>query len=434
MIGFVLHLALAACLNSGPGGCALTAPASAQPATAGRPAAQVARVTGTVSIAADFLPRRDATELRPEVTAVLAWAKGTRWRAHAEGAVAALVARRVTADTTAVAQVRLLDTWIEMASARADLRVGAGRLSWGKLDEVQPSDVINPIDSARFFFAGRHDARLAVPFVRGRWFAAEDVTVEGILTPRFRRSRFDQLDEPTSPFNLVNDAILPAGIALGTGEVAHEEPGGASGGARVLATSGRLDWSVSAFRGYDAFGPIEFVADVVPAVVGRLVGRHPRFTMVAADAETVAGDWAIRGEAAWFVQKTLQAVSRPGLVAGDVLEAGAGLDRRAGQSRVFASVLLHREWSAEDPRVARSDVNVVGSVERSFRRERHHARAFVVLNPADASAFVRGLWTWTPADNLSFHASAGTFLGEGDDAIARFKGRDFLIGRLTVHW
>ena len=47
--------------------------------------------------------------------------------------------------------------------------VGSGftRVVWGRLDEIQPTDVINPLDVSRFFFEGRAEARLPVALVRG---------------------------------------------------------------------------------------------------------------------------------------------------------------------------------------------------------------------------------------------------------------------------
>jgi hypothetical protein len=51
-------------------------------------------------------------------------------------------------------------------AAAVDLRAGFGRLPWGRLDEVQPTDLINPLDTSRRLLDGRSDARRAVGFVR----------------------------------------------------------------------------------------------------------------------------------------------------------------------------------------------------------------------------------------------------------------------------
>ena len=79
------------------------------------------------------------------------------------------------------AKADALEAWVEMSGAHADLRAGIGRLSWGRLDEVQPTDVINPIDVARFLLEGRSEARLPVPFVRGRLMGGEALRLDRLI-------------------------------------------------------------------------------------------------------------------------------------------------------------------------------------------------------------------------------------------------------------
>jgi hypothetical protein len=155
--------------------------------------------------------------------------------------------------------------------------------------------------------------------------------------------------------------------------------------------------------------------------------------MLGADFETVTGDWAWRGEMAAYVEKRLAAGTAANGVDGHVLEAGFGVDRRAGDYRVFGSIVTRHEWSDEDVSVNRTNVNLVGSIERSFSRERYRARVFSVVNPGDASAFVRGVFSWSLRDNVAIEGSAAAFLGTSDDALGRFNERDFLFGRLR-YW
>jgi hypothetical protein len=334
--------------------------------------------------------------------------------------------------------VRVTEAWIDLVGGAADVRAGVGRLVWGRLDEISPGDVVNPIDATRFLLEGRSEARLPVTFVRARVFPSEHVVVEGVVVPVFARGRFDELDEGTSPFNLVADAARAAGAARSSAEPVHVEPATSwrnmSGGGRVQVTVGRVDLAGSAFRGFEGFGPItldvEPPAGALPGVNGRLVEHHTPYTMVAADFETVSGAWAWRGEVVGTVERTFAGRSVPGLVGGRSLDAGVGVDRRAGDFRVYSSLVIHRDWSAEDNGIDRTDVNVVGSAERPFARGRYLARGFVVVNPADGSAFVRGLVTWKASDRASVEASAGTFVGTSDDRIGQFRDRDFAVLRL----
>ena len=121
--------------------------------------------------------------------------------------------------------------------------------------------------------------------------------------------------------------------------------------------------------------------------------------MISGDFETVAGEWAIRGELAAFVEKQFAGVTAPGPVDGGALDGGVGFDRRTGDYRVFGSVLVRREWSARIPALRRTDVSLVGSIDRTFARDRYLARAFAVVNPGDGSGFLRGLLVWTARDN-----------------------------------
>src|SRR5690606_21596927 len=127
---------------------------------------------------------------------------GERFRLTTAGFVEGLLADRGQPASTRSAIVRPQEVHAEVLWPAGDLRVGFSRVVWGRLDEFQPTDVVNPLDLARFFFEGRSEARLPVTMIRGRLFPSDRLSFEAIYVPVFRRGRFDQLDEATSPFNL----------------------------------------------------------------------------------------------------------------------------------------------------------------------------------------------------------------------------------------
>ena len=376
-------------------------------------------------LAAQTLPKQHADELRPRVSVTGTFDVSPNARIHVEGIAEALVSRRRVADGSSrrvqAFNADAREAWIEVSGTHADVRAGYGRLAWGRLDEVPPSDVINPIDTARFFLDGRAEARLPVAFARGRLFISPSVTLEGVVVPFFRRSHFDSLDESSSPFNLENDAVPPAGtVVVGVTRVEPStEWSHLQGGGRLSATLGRVDVSASVYRGFHGFGDVGFEPTAPPRpgqpVVGEIVERFPRFTMLAGDVETVTGAWAWRGEAAWFKDESF--------------DVGAGVDRKTGDYRVFGSVIVHRDI-ARAAAVARTNTNVVGSIERTFHRDQWRARAFAVVNPADRSGFLRGVVSWSASDRVAFEATAARFVGTGDDTISRFSGRDFVMARV----
>jgi predicted RND superfamily exporter protein len=423
------------------------------------PAAAAAQgVDGHVSLFADYFPRREHTaELRSRVFAEQVFDPTPRLLITASGYAEALLSRRQAESPPfdpgfeGDAILRAQDVTVDYTRERFAVLAGYGRVVWGRLDELQPTDVVNPLDTSRFFFEGRSEARLPVALVRGRLFFPRDTTLEAIYVPFFRRGRFDELDEPTSPFNLEAELTRDTAVCLAIGcptlplPVDRRAPAAAwrnaQGGIRFSNTLGRVDWAVSAYRGFEPFGfsarppaplapggePIGVGFDPLPPAALALV--HPRFTMVGADFETVSGKWGVRGELAAFVDDNFQGAS--GVVEGESIDAGLGVDRRAGDYTLSGTLLVHRETHAAG---RRTDVTLIASGDRTFARERYRLRVFAVANPSEGSGFVRAIGIATLGDNLALESSIGWFVGDGRDVIGRFGDRDFGYVRVKAYF
>ncbi|HXW08935.1 MAG TPA: DUF1302 family protein [Vicinamibacterales bacterium] len=400
--------------------------------------------TGHVAVFLDYVPNRDDTvELRSRVFLEESFEPAANVRVRASGFAEGLLARRPERVTTGI--LRVQDASVEWRRGPLDLTAGFARVVWGTLDEVQPTDVVNPLDVSRFFFEGRNEARLPVALVRGRWYPSASMTVEGIYVPVFRRGRFDQLDEPTSPFNLAElaaPAVPCAGEACGPTEVAivEREPAvtlrNAQGGARVTVTAGRADLSVIVYRGFEPFALYRLPPQAVPAPVLEVETTHPRFTLIGADFETVRGPWAMRAEVAATPEGAFQSFDVTA-VPGRSFEAGAGIDRRAGAYTISGTVLFQRE-SYDEPLVradgtnddGRQDVSFIGSADRTFARERFRLRTFGLYNATERTTFLRVIATTSLRDNLTLEASVGWFAGTGEGFVGRYSRNDFGYLRL----
>ena len=374
--------------------------------------------TGYVSLFVDHLPNREATEFRARVFAEEKVDAGTRVRLIASGFVEGLVADRGRTVRDAVAEPHELTATVR--TRRVDLTAGFGRVIWGRLDELQPTDVVNPLDLSRFFFEGRSEARLAVPLVRATVFAGEHASVEGVYVPFFRRGRFDRLDEESSPFTLAPQVPF-------TDRSPERTAGNAQGGARASFTTGRVDWSLSAYRGFRSFG---IYAAPDPFTFERV---FPRFTMVGGDFETVSGAWGVRGEVAAFTSDAFQPQAAGPAPTGSSFDAGGGVDRKAGDYRISGQVLVHRE-RYDTLGTSRTDVSLIVSADRSFARQKYEGRLFGVYNPTSGAAFMRGIARANLRDNVALEGSVGAFTGDGIDNIGRFADSDFAYVRLKYHF
>ena len=436
-------------------------------------------VDGNATIGVDYLPNvGDTLEMRARLFVERQVDAGPNLRFSFSGWTEGLVADRADSfrtdlpggfrgsrsSTVRDAVARPHEVYADLRAGSIDLRAGLSNVVWGRLDEVQPSDVINPLDISRYLFEGRTAARLPVPLVRARWNSGEALTVEGIWVPLFRRGRFDYLDEETSPFNLLTDRDLcrddrpcppiPLEIELDRHEPARTF-GNSQGGARVSATTGRVDWSVSGYRGFESFGVVSIDPRPGPPTPVRLIETYPRFTMIAGDLEAVRGAWAIRGEVAAFVDRTFQPIdedangngnSSDGLSAaiyqGHAIEAGGSVERKAGDYRINLAVLMERQVADADEANANTDarpftetdVSLVMGAQRSFARDTRRVLLFGLWNMADRSGFLRSIGSWSLRDNLWLEGSVGWFLGEGTDTLSRFASRDFAYVRLKAYF
>ncbi len=388
------------------------------------PVSADAQVDGHVSVLFDVLPDVSETsahvmEMRTRVFLERKQDVGSHLRVNLSGYVDGLLADRKALGATTTSSDAIVgpnDFYAELFSTHFDLRVGASRIVWGRLDEFQPTDVVNPIDLTRFLLEGRSEARLPVGLVRGRVFLPKSSTLEGIVVPVFRAGRFDQLEERTSPFNLAAGAnVICPPVGLGPCRLLtrdRREPEAAwrnvQGGARFTTTTGRVDWAVSTFRGFNAF-PTYTVA------TPRLVESFPRYTMLGGDFETVRGPWGVRGEAAAFFEDDF-----------DRVESGIGVDRRAGDYRVAANVFLTHQ------RIDGNDVTLVAAADRSFARETRTVRLFAVYDPSDRTTFLRGIAAVSLRDDVWVEGSAGVFTGSSLDTLGRLTRRDFIYTRLKV--
>jgi hypothetical protein len=404
--------------------------------------AQSSAIDGHVEVGVDHLPNLDdTTELRMRLFVQREWSAGP-WRLRGAALAEGLVADRDRTRRDAHLQIR--EATIGWSGGALDVRAGVGTVVWGRLDEVQPTDVINPLDASKYLLEGRAGARLPVVHARVRWFDGERATFDGVWVPLFTRGRYDVLDEAGSPFNLTADAgrCPPSPSCPPIAQFLRREPERslrtAQGGARFSATSGRVDWSLAVYSGYPGFGriavgpiglppgtPPDFVAPVL------VFETYPRFTMYGGDVETVRGAWAIRGEAALTVGDTVVLARSPLGVDGHSLRAGVGADRKAGAFRLNGTVLLERRVTDAD---ADTNVSLVVGGERGFSRDTRTIRVFGAWNVADASGFGRTIGTWSLRDNLALEGTVGWFFGEGDDAISRFADRDFVAVSLKAYF
>jgi hypothetical protein len=120
-------------------------------------------------------------------------------------------------------------------------------------------------------------------------------------------------------------------------------------------------------------------------------------------------------------------------VEGQSIEAGVGVDRRAGSYRLAGNVLFARR-SADAGAVDESDVTLVVAADRSFARETRTLRLFAVYDPTDSTTFTRCIGAISLRDDVWLEASGGLLTGTSTGTIGRLTRRDFVYAKLKVYF
>ena len=186
---------------------------------------------------------------------------------------------------------------------------------------------------AQMFLSDRPQSRAST----SRRSAGDDSTSSTSQPRRSRRSRV-----PPMPSVESARSGMPRGAAADPGSRAPVAFDNAQGGARLNATTGRVDWSVSAFRGFEPF-PCSTRGRRCWAAADR---RHP---------SALHDDWRRFRDRSWGME--CEARSRPSWTTVSRPPAPlcrgrrwtwVGVDRRAGDYRISGTVLFHHEAFGAD--------------------------------------------------------------------------------------
>jgi hypothetical protein len=177
--------------------------------------------------------------------------------------------------------------------ARGPLTVDAGKqfIRWGKTDIVTPTDHLAPRD----FLNVISSEVLAVWGARGVVQIGAH-TIDLVWVPVFTPSRIPLLNQRWAPA-----PPDPRVVALSDGGAAI--PDGSQLGVRYSRIAERLEYSVSAFHGFNHLPNFEVTAGVQPGAFN-LLRSYPAISSYGADLAMPTRWFTIKGEAAYTTSET----------------------------------------------------------------------------------------------------------------------------------
>jgi hypothetical protein len=287
--------------------------------------------------------------------------------------------------------VEIEDAYLDVFLGPVDLRIGKQKFAWGKLDTIQPTDVLNPERFTDPFVMEEDDTKIGVPAVRASYFLPSlgprlpsHMSFSLIWIPVPVSTRFPLDDERWFPeatsladsfflgpvdfrldsLSLTRDVEIDNALTIENRRPAWQLDEGAVG-ARIEGFSGSLDWSLCFYDGAETAPAFDLETSLFwpaarraardgsfPPIPGpdeplrlqansTLLPRFGRIRLFGGDMAFARAGFTLRAEAAYGTDRVL-------LRTADALTDPASLARTVGrnQDEIFARV-----FSGETARV-----------------------------------------------------------------------------------
>jgi len=201
------------------------------------------------------------------------------------------------------------ELYVQHSSAALDLRAGLQRFAWGRLDEFPPNDLLNPWDYTQFLRKSLEDRKIGVPSIsaslnKGDW-TCDMVWVPWLVPYRLPMpdERWSGISNASALSHIPNVEIVPSEPDLPSRAIKNSNIG-----IRARHT-GDLEWALNLYHGYDPHPVFKTTSLVITPLPDKLMidpGYAPdlhRITSIGLDSAMVKGDWSLRAEAAYIMNR-----------------------------------------------------------------------------------------------------------------------------------
>ena len=214
--------------------------------------------------------------------------------------------------------LKLREAYIDWKGEMLALRIGRQVVSWGKADDIQITDVLNPRDETNVVAADYSESKLGVDAVRLS-LLTEKTQVDAYWIPFFTPSIL-----PLAKGNPLHSRIFPEEVD-GVGinypekyddfELPEKRLSKSELALRASSYTSVADLSLYGFYGWDDLPLIRYNPNIVfgdgedmPATSYTIdvTGEYKRMYMIGADAAIPAGDFVFRLEGAYFPKRHFQ--------------------------------------------------------------------------------------------------------------------------------
>ncbi len=212
------------------------------------------------------------------------------------------------------------EAYVDFFADKIEARVGIQKFSWGRLDEVNPTDNINPEDYSQGTINDELERKIGIPAVKVSAFS-DLANVELAWIPRYVPYRLPQPDEKWYPNPLKSPDFIESNGTVGLIPTTsrHDDLSMPGGGLEHSESAVRISkyisgWDVSAsyYHGYDVMPITDVYPDLTITFVDLLSLDYSlaldltykpvvrKMNVYGFDFTTTLGSFTVRGEAAYY--------------------------------------------------------------------------------------------------------------------------------------
>jgi len=244
--------------------------------------------------------------------------------------------------------VQFEDAFVDLTFDALDLRLGMQKFAWGKLDRVQPTDVLNVQRYSDPFLLEEEERKIAVPAIQASYslprrdWIPEESRLTAIWIPQYFPYRFPLVGERWFPPAAVPPSTfavpqlmrsIPLGFQLNNASPPSFSMANAGYAARLSGFSHGVDYALCYYHGFDRAPAFLLTAEAAgpPSLdtVTATTTLSPVFRtidMVGGDAAYTWSDFTFRFEAAFidgrpFSRDVRFLVSDPAQLAPEIVRA-----------------------------------------------------------------------------------------------------------------
>ena len=321
-------------------------------------------------------------------------------------------------------KVELREAYGKLRWGPVDFRIGRQIVLWGKADEFNPTDFVNPEDYREFFSLSRAERKIGI-FLSKIDYYRGNFKLELLVIPSFIASEIPMdTAHPWMPRHIgdfFNDPLLRISEADKPEAVLEN----AEFAARCSAIMVGFDFSFCVYSGYFDL-PVMVRTGFIPPETVLVTPSYKKCQAAGFDFATVIQGWGVRGECAYILEgyyQTEESTDIDGIEKSSSLSFVLGTDRTIG-----GDVYLNLQWieqllfAYEEGMVEDKIENrlVASGYRKFFYDELTVGFSAMIYKVTNGDYLLHPYISYSPADGVSIETGMYLFGGPAESLFGQF--------------